>query len=228
MFGGPNGTVLPLDRMCNAMKQVDAVLMATLSGLNRLSLSGLQEQADVVIVTLMHAITVSKVGTWVYLHVFCSEVVDPLSRVNLANPEQVHTQVDQATPGSEAATASVLQNPGGLPSDVISTKVGALAEIAIKHIASFQIGAVCLVKSLRANLQNAQKAWESITMRLGVDVWKRVEAESSAFFALQEFNDNNTSMGFICRYLTVLNEVMGESNGGKRAALRPSAATPTG
>ena len=28
MFGGPNGTVLPLDRMCNALKQVDAVPMA--------------------------------------------------------------------------------------------------------------------------------------------------------------------------------------------------------
>ena len=28
MFGGPNGTVLPLGRMCNALKQVDVVLMA--------------------------------------------------------------------------------------------------------------------------------------------------------------------------------------------------------
>ena len=67
-----------------------------------------------------------------------------------------------------------------------------------------------------------------VSMRLGVDVWKRVEADSSAFFALQEFNDNDTSMVFICRYLTVLNEVMEESHGGKRATLRPSAATATG
>ena len=109
-----------------------------------------------------------------------------------------------------------------------STKVCSLAEIAIKHIASFHTGAVCLVKSLRAKLQNAQNAWETVSMRLGVDVWKRVEAESSAFFALQEFNDNDTSIQFICRYLTVLNEVMGESKGGKGATLRPSAATPTG
>ena len=28
LFGGPNGTALPLDMMCNALKQVDAVLMA--------------------------------------------------------------------------------------------------------------------------------------------------------------------------------------------------------
>ena len=65
-------------------------------------------------------------------------------------------------------------------------------------------------------------------MRLGVAVWKRVGAESSAFFALQEFNDNDASMKFICRYLTVLNEVIGESKGGNRATLRPNAATPTG
>ena len=65
-------------------------------------------------------------------------------------------------------------------------------------------------------------------MRLGVDVWKRVEAESSAFFASQEFSDNDTSMEFICRYLTVLNEIIEESNGGNRTTLRPSAATATG
>ena len=147
--------------MCNATKQVDAVLMGTLSALNRWSLSGLQEQADVVIDTLLNAITVSKLGTGVYLHVFCSEVVDPLSRVNFANPEQVQTHVVQATPGSEVATASVLLNLGGLPSDMISTKVGSLVEIAITHVASFQTGTVCLVKSLRATLQNAQEAWET-------------------------------------------------------------------
>ena len=65
-------------------------------------------------------------------------------------------------------------------------------------------------------------------MRLGVDVWKRFEAESFAPFALQEFNDNDTSMVFICRYLTVLNEIIEESNGGNRTTLRPSAATAIG
>ena len=82
MFGGPNGTVLPLDRMCNALKQVDAVLMATVKAVSSLSLPGLQTQSDVVIDTLVNAITVSKVGTWVYLHMFRIEVVDPLSCVN--------------------------------------------------------------------------------------------------------------------------------------------------
>ena len=77
-------------------------------------------------------------------------------------------------------------------------------------------------------MQHAHKAWENISMRLGVDVWKRVEAEYFASFALQEFNDNATSLVLICRYLTVLHEVMGESNGGTRATLRPSAATATG
>ena len=77
---------------------------------------------------------------------FRIEVVDPLSGVHVANPEQVQTHVVQ-----------VLQNPGGLPSDVISTNVGSLADIAIKHIASFQTGVVCLVNSLRANLHNAQQ-----------------------------------------------------------------------
>ena len=43
---------------------------------------------------------------------------------------------------------------------------------------------------------------------IGVDVWKRVEADSFASFSLQEFNDNDTSMVFICRYLTVLHEVI--------------------
>ena len=227
MFGGPNGTVLPLDRMCNDLKQVDAVLMATLNALNRLSLSGLQEQADVIIETPVNAGTVSKVGTWVYIQEFRIEAVDPLSFVNLANPEQVQTPVVQATPGSELALASVLDNPGGLPSGVISTKVGLLAEIAIKHIASFQTGTVRLAQSLRVTLQNAHKVWEIISYRLGVDVWKRVGAESFAPLATQEFNDNDTSMVFICRYLTVLHEVMEGSNGGKRATLRPSAATAT-
>ena len=71
------------------MKQVDAVLRPTLNALNRWSLSGLQEQADVIIDTLVNAITVPKVGTWAYLHVFRIEVVDPLSCVHLANPEPV-------------------------------------------------------------------------------------------------------------------------------------------
>ena len=142
MFGGPNGTVLPFDRMCNALKQVDAVLMATVKPVSSFSLPGLQTQSDVVIDTLVNAITVSKVGTWVYLHMFRIEVVDPPSCVNLANLEQVQTHVVQATPGSEVATASVLQNLGGPPSDVISTKVGTLAEIASKHIASFQTGTI--------------------------------------------------------------------------------------
>ena len=207
--------------MCIALKQVDEVLMATLNALNRWSLSGLQEQADVVIDTLANAITLCKVGTWVYLHELCVEVVDPLSFVNFANPEQVQTHVVQATPGSEVALASVLQNPGGLPSDVSSTKVGAMVEIAIKHGPSFQTGTVRLVQSLRATLQNAQQAWEIISNRLGVDVWKRVEAESFASVATQEFNDNDTSMVFICRYLTLLHEVMEGSNGGKRATLPP-------
>ena len=210
------------------MKQVDAVLMSTLSALNRWSLSGQQEQSDVIIDTLVNPITVSKFGTWVYLHESRIEVVDPLSCVHLANPAQVQTHVVQATPGREAATASVLHNPGGLPSDVISTKVGSLADVAFKHIASFQTGTVCLVDSLRATLQHAHKAWAIISMRLGVDVWKRVEAESFASFAWQEFNDNDTSSVRICRYLTVLHEVMEGSNGGKRATLRPSAATATG
>ena len=68
MFGGPNGTVLPLDEMCIALTRVDAVLMATLNALNRWSLSGLQDQTDVIIDTLVNVITVSKVGTWVYIH----------------------------------------------------------------------------------------------------------------------------------------------------------------
>ena len=135
MFGCPNGTVLPFDRMCNALKQVDAVLMATVKAMSSLSLPGLQAQTDVVMDTLVNAITVPKVGTWVYLHMFRIEVVDPPSCVNLANPEQVQTHVVQATPGSEVATASVLQNLGGLPSDVTSTNVGSLVEVAIKHIA---------------------------------------------------------------------------------------------
>ena len=120
-----------------------------------------------VIDTLVNATTLSNVGTCVYIQEFCTAVDDPLGSVNPENPEQVLTHVVQATPGSEAATASVLQNPGGLPSDVVSTKVGSLAEIAIKHIASFQTGTVCLVKSLRATLQHAHKAWEYISMRLG-------------------------------------------------------------
>ena len=55
---------------------------------------------------------------------------------------------------------------------------------------------------------------------MGVDVWKRVAAESFAPFATQEFNDNDSSMLFICRYLTLLHEVM---EGSKRAAEQPSA-----
>ena len=212
--------MLPFDRTCNALTQVDAVLMASLNALDRWSLSGLPGQPDVLIDTLVNAIAVSKVGTWVYLHVFRIEVVGPLSCVHLASPEQVQTHVVQATPGSEAATASVLQNPGCLPSDVISTKVGSLVEIAINHTASCQTGTECLVKSLRATLQNAQNAWETISMRLGVDVWNRVEAESVASFALQEFNDNDTSIVFICRYLTVLHEVM---EGPKGATEQPAA-----
>ena len=149
MFGGPNGTVLPLDKICIALTRVDEVLVATPNALNRWSISGLQEQADMVIDTLANAITLSKVGTRVYLHEFCIEVVDPLSFVNLANPEQVQTHVVQATPGSEVALASVPQNPGGQPSDVISTKVVSMVEIAIKHIPSFQTCIVRLRKCLR-------------------------------------------------------------------------------
>ena len=132
MFSGPNGTALPLDKICIALTRVDGVLVATLNALNRWSIKGLQEQAHVVIDTLVNAITLSKVGTWVYLREFCIEVVDPLSAVKLANPEQVQTQ---ATPGSEVALASVPLNPGGQPSDVISTDVVSMAEIATKHAA---------------------------------------------------------------------------------------------
>ena len=167
MFSGPNGTALPLDKICIALTRVDGVLVATLNALNRWSISGLQEQANVVIETLVNALTLSKVGTWVYLREFCTEVVDPLSAVKLANPEQVQTQ---ATPGSEVALASVPQNPGGQPSDVISTEVVSMAEIASKHIATFQTGTVRLVKGLRVALQNAHKAWEIIEARLGVHV----------------------------------------------------------
>ena len=49
----------------------------------------------------------------------------------------------------------------------------------------------------------------------------RVETESCAFFfATQEFDDNDTSIVFICRYLTVLNEIIEES---KEATEQPSA-----
>ena len=135
MFSGPNGTALPLDKICIALTRVDGVLVATLNALNRWSIKGLQEQANLVIDTLVNAITLSKVGTWVYLRDFCIEVVDPLSFVNLANPEQVQTHVVQATPGSEVALASVPLNPGGQPSDVISTDVVSMVEIATKHAA---------------------------------------------------------------------------------------------
>ena len=74
MFSGPNGTALPSDKICIALTRVDGVLVATLNALNRWSISGLQEQANVVIDTLVNAITLSKVGTWVYLREFCTEI----------------------------------------------------------------------------------------------------------------------------------------------------------
>ena len=64
-------------------------------------------------------------------------------------------------------------------------------------------------------MQKAQKAWGTISMRVGVDVRKRVEAESFAPFALQESNDNDTSMVLICHYLSVLHEAMGGRRGQK-------------
>ena len=173
-----------------------------------------------VIDTHVNAITVSKVGTWVYLHEFRIEVVDPLSFVHLAIPDQVQTLVAQATPGSEVALASVPQHPGGQPLDVISTNDVSMCQLAIKHLASLQTGTVPLTKGLRVILHNACKAWGIISARVGVDLGKRVEAESFASFALQEFNDNDTSLVFICRYLTTFHEVMGRS---KTATEQPSA-----
>ena len=69
-------------------------------------------------------------------------------------------------------------------------------------------------------MQNACEAWDITSARLRVDVWKRVEAESCASYATQEFHGNDTSMMFICRYLTTLHEVMGRS---KTASEQPSA-----